>query len=111
MAAEITKFVLASLVRRLDTETAHRLVSRFNDELKADLMEAAPGSDPTISISSILDGLIWRFGLSEQAAQSALVHVGIELAHVLEPHDLADLEGHLPDDLQILFPHPARTAA
>lgn len=111
LESEIRKFVLSRVVQALDPGTAHRLVSQLDDALQEDLFEVVPGQEPTMSLSALLDDLIARFGLTEEVAQAALVHVAMELMKRLDERDLARLRKHLPDELRMLFIGMARAAA
>lgn len=101
---DVMKAILEEIVRCLPSVTAHRLIGHLaNQQLQDELLELAPGPNSSIDLSSILDKLIARFGLTEDAAQSALVHVCIELTKLLSPREMKQIRSGLPEDLKLLF--------
>lgn len=106
LALEVENYVLGCVIRALDPKSKKLLLSKTGDSFQEELSEVEAVSDPSVSLTSLIDGVISRFGLSEVASQTALVHAVNSIIAKLSDRDLSKIRHHLPEDLQTLFFRP-----
>lgn len=106
MTGNVSEFVLEQLVRTLEPRMAYWFLGHLSDELQEKLWEVEPASRSDTSLSGLLDAIITKFSLPEATAQTALVHIGMEIAAVLRPAECNRLKSALPTELAPLLTPP-----
>jgi uncharacterized protein (DUF2267 family) len=102
--------VLGGLVRRTHFTRAARMIALLPEDLQEELLDLPAGPDESIQLSTLIDGLITRFSLSESDAQTVLIRICRALEETIPAEELGRVKDQLPDDLRSLFSMPAQAA-
>lgn len=99
----VTHTLLSSLVQRLHSTGAAHLISLLPQTLEEELLNMSPGPNRDITINSILNELISRFGIPEPQARAIVFNFFATLEELIHPEEIERIKSQLPEEFRALF--------
>lgn len=105
----VTHALLSSLVQRLHTTGAAHLISLLPQALEEELLNMSAGPNRDITLNSMLNELMTRFGIPEPQARAIIFNFFATLEEMINPEEIERIKSQLPEEFRALFIGTHRT--
>jgi uncharacterized protein (DUF2267 family) len=100
VADEVTRYFLGQIVQRITYTEANDFICQLPEWVQEELEDLPAGPNETISLSSIVHGLIDGFSLTEAQAKEVMLVVWDELKNKVSMGEMEDVLFQLPKSLR-----------
>jgi len=99
----VTHDILGSLVRRLHYTSAAKLTSLLPKTLQEEFLDMPAGPDRSITVGTMIDGLVHRHNLKEPTARATVLNFFSALEEMLPTEEIKTIKMQLPEEFRALF--------